>query len=1212
MSKFCLGCMEQYEEEYEVCPHCGYVEGTPAEGALHMDPGSVLKDRYIIGRVLGYGGFGVTYIGWDGLLEQKVAVKEYLPSEFATRSAGVTQVSIFTGDKEQQFHDGMNKFIEEARKLANFSHTEGIVRIFDSFEENNTAYIVMEYLEGETLAEYLKRMKTVEPELAVAILEPVIRSLQTVHEKGIIHRDIAPDNIMLTVEGKAKLIDFGAARYATTAHSRSLTVLIKPGYSPEEQYRSRGDQGPHTDVYAMGATLYRMITGETPPDAMERRALYENKGKDTLKPVSQYCKDIDENLENAILNAMNVRIEDRTPTMEVFLQELNSEEPVQRIQGKIRRIDPLHWPLWAKIGVPGAAAVLFLLCTLFFTGVIGYNAHLQRDILIPEGMSRVPSVVNDELKEADERLDNAMLLYSITGKEYSDQVPADLILSQDVAGGAVVMHNTMLQLMVSGGPEMGTVPDVEGLELEEAVSLLEEAGFLVETEEEYSSVIAEGSIITQSEEADSELALGSTIILTVSKGIDPDKKQEKKETTVPDFVGKTYKEAGKLAEKAGLVLSVKEKRYSTEYAADVIMEQGTKAKSKAMTGDTVELVVSLGKEVIKVADVQYQTEKEAIDILEKQGLTVATSYEESETVAAGLVIRQSITAGKEADPGTKITLTISKGASGFAMEDVTGKSEEKAKSTLGDQGLSVTVAYEYSDTVSAGTVIRQTPSGGTQVTRGTAVTITVSSGEETVTVPNVVGKDQSSAKSAVTSAGLAVSVTEVYDTATAKGTVMYQTPSAGTGQKKGTTVVLTVSKGKEPVQEASKSNNNTAGNTNTSTSSTKQSDTGKKTQTSSTPSTSSTTASTGKTEKETKAEPTTAARQQEKETQKVPAVLSSVSVKTKPGKTSYYVGDTLDTSGLTLTASYSDGKIETISNGYSCSPTSLNSAGTQKITVTYGEKSTSFDVTVAEVSLSSISVQTNPNKMSYYVGDTLDTSGLTLIASYSNGKTETINDGYSCSPTSLNNEGTQKIEVTYKNKNASFDVQISMPSLSFNTIYETLYIGDSFTINYTKQPFDMNMEWSSDNNAIATVDNGTITAHSKGTALITGIGAYNGVYSQMQCSVEILEPRIEMYTTLLSRDESLSVISYSAKTWPNDLEVKYDVIVSKSFNCIIRNPENGIVIVEIQSKAYDFQFIVQGEMEYAGKKYYSRDIWGGGDIEPDSDTYERRTIPSVK
>ena len=184
--------MEQYDSGLEICPYCGYVEGTGAEEAIHMAPGSILLDRYIIGRVLGYGGFGVTYIAWDGKLEQKVAIKEYLPSEFSTRIPGQSCVTLLGGEKNEQFRDGLKKFVEEAKRLAKFQNESGIVKVFDSFTENETAYIIMEYLEGETLSDRLKRDKVIPEDEAVSMLMPVMKSLETVHKEGILHRDIAP------------------------------------------------------------------------------------------------------------------------------------------------------------------------------------------------------------------------------------------------------------------------------------------------------------------------------------------------------------------------------------------------------------------------------------------------------------------------------------------------------------------------------------------------------------------------------------------------------------------------------------------------------------------------------------------------------------------------------------------------------------------------------------------------------------------------------------------------------------------------------------------------------------------------------------------------------------------------------------------------------------------------------------------------------------
>ena len=416
MSKRCLGCMEQYGEEFNICPHCGYVEGTKAEEPIHMEPGTILHDRYIIGKVLGYGGFGVTYMGWDGRLEQKVAIKEYLPGEFSTRMPGQTQITVLNGEKSEQFHDGLNKFVEEAKRLAKFQNEEGIVKIFDSFEENETAYIIMEYLEGITLTEYLEKNGTIPEDDAVKVLMPVMESLKKVHEAGILHRDIAPDNIFLCSNGYVKLIDFGASRYATTSHSRSLTVIIKPGYSPEEQYRSRGDQGTYTDVYALSATLYKMITGKTPPDAMERRAKYENQSKDILVEPHKINKEISVNRENAILNALNVRIEDRTPDIESFIEELEANPPVKRRYGKIKKIDIYSWPVWLKILVPVIA--LAVVAGGVFVAVKGFNVLFNGGVL--DGNTIVPLILDMERKEAEKEIEDSELNPLLIPSEYSE------------------------------------------------------------------------------------------------------------------------------------------------------------------------------------------------------------------------------------------------------------------------------------------------------------------------------------------------------------------------------------------------------------------------------------------------------------------------------------------------------------------------------------------------------------------------------------------------------------------------------------------------------------------------------------------------------------------------------------------------------------------------------------------------------------------------
>ena len=264
----CLGCMEPSEGKGPCA--CGYdpeSAGTP----LALRPGTVLKERYPAGRVLGDpGGFGIVYLGWDALLETRVAIKEFLPREHAARNPDRLTVTPHGTRDREAFAFGLGKFLEEARILAKFDHA-AVVRVRDFFEANDTAYLVMDHYEGLSLDEYLERQGgRLSESLAANILGPILDGLREVHDKGFLHRDIKPGNIYLTRNGRPVLLDFGAARFAMGERSRSLSVVLTPGYAPFEQYHRKGVQGPWTDVYACGAVLLRMLTGEKPPESIER------------------------------------------------------------------------------------------------------------------------------------------------------------------------------------------------------------------------------------------------------------------------------------------------------------------------------------------------------------------------------------------------------------------------------------------------------------------------------------------------------------------------------------------------------------------------------------------------------------------------------------------------------------------------------------------------------------------------------------------------------------------------------------------------------------------------------------------------------------------------------------------------------------------------------------------------------------------------------
>lgn len=318
--KRCMGCMELLESTDKVCPHCGYKRDTKAEAEFCLKPGTVLHGKYVIGRVLGIGGFGITYIGWDQNLRRKIAVKEYFPSEFCTREKAQKKISVYPGETKRFYYKELENFMEEAKRLAKCIQIRQIVKIFDCFLENETGYLVMEYLTGKSVKDMVKEQGKLSVDTAFFVADEILDALSQVHGEGLIHRDIAPDNILLTGEGKVKLLDFGSARFSVQTHSCSISVVLKPGYAPEEQYRSQGEQGPWTDVYSMAATLYRMLTGKRPQPAVER--LMEDK---LMKPSELGVK-LDKEKEKALMHALGIRREERYQTAKEFRQALQTEE----------------------------------------------------------------------------------------------------------------------------------------------------------------------------------------------------------------------------------------------------------------------------------------------------------------------------------------------------------------------------------------------------------------------------------------------------------------------------------------------------------------------------------------------------------------------------------------------------------------------------------------------------------------------------------------------------------------------------------------------------------------------------------------------------------------------------------------------------------------------------------------------------------------------
>lgn len=315
--QICLNCLNNYQDDTKICPYCGFGNWhyTPDDFCLNM--GILLKDRYKIGTKIGAGGFGITYRAVDMQNGKPVAIKEYFPNGMVTRKSDHRSVQISISGKEQSFKKGIFNFLEEAKGLARFRGVKNIVQVYDFFEQNGTAYIVMEYLRGRSLSQLAAENNgRIDYNKTLDIMSDVIDALEVVHSAGMVHRDISPDNIFIRDDGVIKLIDFGAARESWGEQDKTLSIVLKPSYAPPEQFRKKSRQGPWTDIYALGATMYKVLTGNIPPESVSRFV------EDDLLPPSVYVQNIPQAFDGIIMKMMALQMEDRYPNVSVLRNDL--------------------------------------------------------------------------------------------------------------------------------------------------------------------------------------------------------------------------------------------------------------------------------------------------------------------------------------------------------------------------------------------------------------------------------------------------------------------------------------------------------------------------------------------------------------------------------------------------------------------------------------------------------------------------------------------------------------------------------------------------------------------------------------------------------------------------------------------------------------------------------------------------------------------------
>ena len=323
------------------CTSCDFDRDSYQEKPHHLPLGTMLHgDEYMVGRVLGEGGFGITYIGLHQNLLIPVAIKEYFPNGMVWRKCEKEKQSYsvvpFTAESEQQFDPGKKDFLREARVLSQFGFMDGIVRTRTFFEENNTAYLVMDYIEGDSVKKYVTENGRVTPEVCRRIMRQPMLALMKMHESNLVHQDVSPDNIIINAQGRGVLIDFGAVRHANAIDDRTRTAIYKQGFSAYEQLEKKGGRGPWTDVYGFCATIYYMLSGEKPSDATERVF------NDRLVPLTEYVPELDPQVDRLLMKGLAVESTSRLQRLDELYDLLYESEEAEYWNGEATGVPEEH------------------------------------------------------------------------------------------------------------------------------------------------------------------------------------------------------------------------------------------------------------------------------------------------------------------------------------------------------------------------------------------------------------------------------------------------------------------------------------------------------------------------------------------------------------------------------------------------------------------------------------------------------------------------------------------------------------------------------------------------------------------------------------------------------------------------------------------------------------------------------------------------------
>ena len=714
----CPGCMGRWEDTRKPCPRCGFSWETGNHSLRELPPFTILAGRYLLGTRIGAGGFGITYLGLDLAEEKPVAIKEFFPVSLAERRE--EKVIALPGEDGRYFREALRSFRKEAELLSRFGGVEGIVRYLDYVQENETAYLVMEYVEGENLKQKMRRMEApFSQEEALTLLYPILLAVDAMHRKNVLHRDISPENLILKPDGTLTLIDFGAAREYSLEEDENLTVILKRGYAPDEQYHSGSRQGPWTDLYACCAVLYQMVSGLLPQDASSRRQ------KDRLLPLDEIeGLEVTEGFARAIEKGMTIYATERYSSIGKLLSDL---DPDGTFRAKLEKEKAERTEKTEKAEGTDADTA-----PRESQAEKRKKSLENKDAELAAALAAVQQYRKEKLPEIDMSVveDPELSRIDISGAEKAGErrkagkagQPAPEEEEEEISRtrGIVIAVVLVLAIFAAvliysvGKWSSAEVPDMTGMTEEEARVVLAETKFTCSDGNlayyEYNDSVEEGIIYDQYPEAGERVSKDTEVTIYISKGPSAE---------VPDVTGLFMEDA-----RAGLEPDFQVHMEFSKVSADDPAGNGEILSQSLAPGE----ITGEGADITLTAAVKEVAGQElsfAEETFSELGFEVSVEHRYSDDMEKDRVIE--CTYDME---NARAELVVSDGPEHVAVPDLRGMSEEEAQQAAADAGLTAVLRNDkkfYSE-YSRGTVAYQHLNPGTEVEAGSRIYYDTSAG----------------------------------------------------------------------------------------------------------------------------------------------------------------------------------------------------------------------------------------------------------------------------------------------------------------------------------------------------------------------------------------------------------------------------------------------------------------------------------------------------